>query len=138
MSAVVQRRQRIARVRRVQHLRAAAQAAQAEGRVTSLESTADHLSQLTLALAPGAGTLSGAQLGNMGELAMRLDTVRHGLTDTIVAARATALEEAAKRLQARILQESAERLEGRASRAVELLREQRLAAVHRHKVSARA
>jgi hypothetical protein len=66
-----------------------------------------------------------AQLSNAGELAMRLDTVRNGLTDSIVSARATALESAARRLEARIRQESAERLEERAAKALALLRERK-------------
>lgn len=131
MSALVQRRARLARVRRVQHLHAASQASQAESRAASLQSTADHLAQLAHALTPAPGGLSGAQLGNAAELAMRLDAVRDGMTDTIVAARATALDSAARRLEARIRQESAERLEEQAAHAVALLREQRLAAAHR-------
>ena len=69
--------------------------------------------------------MSAAQLSSAAELAMRLDTVRHGLTDSIVAARATALETAARRLEARIRQESAERLEERAATAIALLRDRR-------------
>ena len=138
MSALLDRRARIARVRRVQHLHAAAEAAQAEGRVASLESTADHLLQLTHALGHAPGGLSGGQLGNAAELAMRLDTVRHGLTGTIVAARSTALAQVARRVEARILQESAERLEERAARAIELVREQRLATIPSARTGGRA
>ena len=138
MSGLVQRRARIARVRRVQHLRAAGDAAQAEGRVTQLESTADHLAQLALALSPERGAWTGGQLGNAAELAMRLDKLRDGMTDSIVAARATALEQAARRLEARVRQESAERLEERATDAVEKMRERRLAAIHRFRPASAA
>ena len=137
MSALLDRRARIARVRRVQHLHAAAEAARAEGRVASLESTADHLAQLTHALAPMPGGLSGGQLGNAAELAMRLDAVRDGMTGTILAARSTALEQVARRVEARIHQESAERLEERAARAAETSREQRIAAIPRPRVGTR-
>lgn len=135
MSGGMARRARIARVRRVQHLQAAARAAQAERKADALESTADHLAQLRLVLAPEPGALSGAQLANAAELAMRLDMVRDGLTDAIVAARATALDRAARRLEARIRQESAERLEERARHAVALLRERPAGVAHRRKGS---
>jgi flagellar biosynthesis chaperone FliJ len=125
MTGLVQRRARFARIRQVQHLQAAAQAAHAEGRVNSLENTAAHLSQLCHSLTPTQGSMAAAQLSNAAELAMRLDTVRSSLTDTIVSARATAVESAARRLEARIRQESAERLEERASRALALLRERK-------------
>jgi flagellar biosynthesis chaperone FliJ len=129
---MVERRARIARVRRVQHLRAAGEAAQAEGRVAQLEGTADHLAQLASALVPDPGQgWSGAQLGNRAELTMRLDQLRHGMTDSIAAARANALEQAAKRLAARIAEESASRLESRAAEAFERDREQRRQVPHR-------
>jgi hypothetical protein len=123
VNGLVQRRARFARIRRVQHLQAAGQAAQAEGRAASLEDTAAHLGQLCHSLTPVQGPLVAAQLSNAAELAMRLDKVRNSLTDSIVSARATAVESAARRLEARIRQESAERLEERAARAVALLRE---------------
>jgi flagellar biosynthesis chaperone FliJ len=132
MSALVRQRARLARVRRVQHLRAAGDAAQAEGRVTQLEGTADHLARLSQALAPDPGLgWSGAQLGNAAELSMRLDQLRHGMTDSIATARASALEQAARRLEARIAEESASRLEERAAAAEERLREQRRQVPHR-------
>ena len=129
MSVLVERRARFARIRRVQHLQAAAHAAQAEGRANSLENTAAHLTQLCHSLSPAIGTIAAGQLSNAGELAMRLDAVRDGLSDSIVSARATALESAARRLEARIRQESAERLEERAARAIALLRERKLQAL---------
>ena len=125
MKRVVERRARFARIRRVQHLQAAATATQAEGRVASLENTAEHLLQLSHSLTPVAGTIAASQLSSAAELAMRLDTVRNGLTDSIVSARATALESAARRLEARIRQESAERLEERAAAAIALLSERK-------------
>ena len=128
MSALIERRARLARIRRVQHLQAAAQAAQAEGRATSLEDTAAHLAQLCHSLTPDRGAMAAAQLSNAAELAMRLDTVRNGLRDSIVTARATAVESAARRLEARIRQESAERLEERAARALATVNERKLQA----------
>ncbi len=125
MKGLVQRRARVARVRRVQHLQAAATAAQAEGRAAALEGTAAHLALLRHSLAPAQGMMAAAELSGAAELAMRLDAVRDGLTDSIVSARATALETAARRLEARIRQESAERLEERAAVAIALLRDRR-------------
>jgi len=138
VSAAIERRARIARVRRVQHLQAAADAARADGRVQHLENTADHLAQLTRALSPGPGALSGAALGNAAELAARLDTVRHGLAGPIADARSAALAGAMRRMEARIAQETAERLETRAHEAAALLRERRLAAVHRPRLGKQA
>jgi flagellar biosynthesis chaperone FliJ len=137
VKGLVQQRARFARIRRVQHLQAAGHAALAEGRASSLEDTAAHLTQLCHSLNPMQGTMAAAQLSNAAELAMRLDTVRNSLTDSIVAARATAVESAARRLEARIRQESAERLEERAARALALLRERKQqASTGRRKLSA--
>jgi len=126
MKALVKRRERVVRVRHVQHLQAAAQAAEAQGRVDSLELSAARLAELRGSLGFTPGTFSGAMLSNAGELAMRLDTARHGLTDAIVAARASAAQFAALRLEARIRQESAERLEEQAGIALAEQRERRL------------
>lgn len=125
MKGLVQRRARIARVRRVQHLQAAAEAAQAESRVASLESSAARLGELRRSLRTETGATNGALLSNIGELAMRLDSVREGLTDAIVGARASAERFAALRLEARIRQEGAERLGEKAQAALEDLRERR-------------
>jgi len=125
MKALVQRRERIARVRRVQHLQAAAHAAQADARVASLETSESRLTELRHSLTLEPGVFSGATLSNAGELAMRLDTARQGLTEAIVAARASAAQFAALRLEARIRQESAERLEEQAQTAFDELRERR-------------
>jgi len=127
MKALVDRRRRIVRVRRVQHLQAAAEASRAEGKVASLETSADRLLQLRAGLRLAPGTVNGAALSNVGELAMRLDTVRDGLTDAIVSARATAAQFATLRLEARIRQESAEKLDERAQAAFEEQRERRVA-----------
>jgi hypothetical protein len=126
MKGLVQRRERIARVRRVQHLQAAAKASQAEGKLVSLETSAARLVELRQGLSLQVGTVSGATLQNTGELANRLDQARHGLTDAIVNARATAASAAAQRLEARIRQESAERLEEQALAAREDMRERRV------------
>jgi len=125
MKDVIRRRERVARVRRVQHLQAAAQAAQAEGRVASLENSDARLVQLRTSLDLAPGLLSGAALSNVGELAMRLDQAREGLTDAIRSARASALHLAALRLEARIRQESAERLGEQAQAAFDEARERR-------------
>jgi hypothetical protein len=125
MKNLVDRRRRVVRVRRVQHLQAAAEAARAEGKVVSLESSAERLAELRESLGFALGMLSGAALSNVGELAMRLDTVRDGLTDAIVSARASAEQFAALRLEARIRQESAEKLGEQARVALAEERERR-------------
>ena len=118
MKAVVQKRARIARVRHVQHMQAAATVAAAEGHVNQLESSAEKLTMLRLSLTVLPGASSGAALCNAGELAMRLDTVRDGLTDAIASARAAASERAATRLEARRHEESADKLHARAGNAL--------------------
>lgn len=125
MKSVVKRRERIVRVRRVQHLQAQAVVAQAEGRLASLENSSDRLQMLRESLAVGTGGLSGAAFVNAAEMAMRLDSARAGLTDSIVGARAAVDKSAALRLEARIRQESAERLGEKAARALEAYRERR-------------
>jgi hypothetical protein len=126
MKALVDRRRRIVRVRRVQHLQASAEAARAEGKVASLETSAERLVELRMSLGLAPGTVNGAALSNVGELAMRLDTVRDGLTDAIVSARASAEQFAALRLEARIRQESAEKLGEQAQAALVEERERRV------------
>lgn len=118
MKQVVKRRARIARVRRAQHLQASAHAQMAENRVLTLEGQAGHLIRLASDLDATPGKATGRILANAGELAQRLRAARDGLTDAIVGARATALERAARRIEARIRQESAERLDQRARTAL--------------------
>jgi len=128
MKAVVQKRARIARVRRVQHMQAAAAAQSAEGQLHLLENSAARLTALRGSLALVPGVSSGAALGNSGELAMRLDDARIGLTDAIVSARSIAADRAAQRLEARRQKESAEKLGNRAATALVRLLEQRASA----------
>lgn len=118
MKEVVKRRARIARVRRAQHLQASAHAQLAENRVLTLEGQAGHLIRLASDLDATPGHSTGRMIANSGELAQRLRAARDGLTDAIVGARATALERAARRMEARIKQESAERLDQRARSAL--------------------
>lgn len=127
MKALLRRRERVVRVRRVQHLQAAAQAGEAAGKLNALEMSADRLLQLRSSLGIAPGAISGAALSNLGELAMRLDSVRDGLTDAIVGARASAAQFAALRLEARIRQESAERLGEQANLALNEQRDRRAA-----------
>ena len=112
------KRARIARVRRVQHSLAAASAARAENHAAMLETSAARLAQLRLSLSIGKGMSNGAAMANLGELAMRLDDARHGLTDAIASARASADQQADLRLAARRRQESANKLEARAAAAL--------------------
>lgn len=118
MKARVAKRQRIARVRRIQHDLASAAAARAENQVTMLENSAERLMQLRQSLTAGQGMSSGATLANLGELAMRLDAARNGLSDAIASARANAEHQANLRLDARRRQESADKLEARAAKAL--------------------
>jgi hypothetical protein len=128
MKAVIQQRARIARVRRVQHMQAAAAAQAAQGQLDQLQNSADRLAALRGSLAIVPGTCTGASLSNSGELAMRLDNARAGLTDAIVSARAVAADRAAQRLDARRRKESAEKLDERARDAAARLTEQRASA----------
>ncbi|WP_076071926.1 hypothetical protein [Sphingomonas montana] len=129
MKGLVRRRERIVRVRRVQHLQVAAAAAQAEGRALQLETTSDRLRDLRGSLAATPGVTFGAALANVNELGARLEKVRDGLTDAIVGARATAAEQAALRLAARIREESAVRLKERSDALWAADRERRLSRI---------
>lgn len=118
MKAKVAKRTRIARVRRIQHDLAAADAARAENHAAMLENSAERLMQLRQSLVARHGRSDGATLANLGELAMRLDAAREGLSDAIASARASAEYQAGIRLEARRRQESADRLESRAADAL--------------------
>src|ERR1700749_4207682 len=114
MKQLAERRARITRVREVQHLQAVSVAAAAEGKVVQLEGNAAKLAAMRMSLELAPGLTTGASLGNSGEMGLRLDTVRPGLTDAIGAAKAVALARVRDRTDADIRRESAERLETRA------------------------
>jgi len=133
MKAVAERRTRIARVRQVQHLQAVSEAAYAENKVVQLEGNAARLAALRLSLSLAPGMTNGAALGNTSELGLRLDEVRHGLTDAIGAARSIAATRAGERRDAHIARESAERLETRAVAELQRMIEERMAATIRRR-----
>jgi hypothetical protein len=134
MKALANRRARITRVREVQHLQAVSEAAAAEGKVVQLEGNAARLAALRMSLTLAPGMTSGATLGNAGEMGLRLDTVRHGLSDAIGAAKAVALARINDRRDADIRRESAERLENRAVAELQRMIEDRMAANIRHRM----
>ena len=133
MKALAQRRARITRVREVQLLHAVGEAAAAEGKVNQLEGNAAKLAAMRMSLTLAPGITTGAGIGNAGEMGLRLDTVRHGLTDAIGAAKAIALARANDRRDADIRRESAERLEGRAVVELQRLIEERMTANFRRR-----
>ncbi|MBW8743825.1 MAG: hypothetical protein JF628_05700 [Sphingomonas sp.] len=133
MKALAERRARITRVREVQHLHAIGEAAAAEGKVVQLEGNAARLAALRMSLTLAPGITTGAGLGNAGEMGLRLDTVRHGLTDAIGAAKAIATARAKDRRDADIRRESAERLETRAVAELQQMIEERMMANIRHR-----
>ena len=133
MKALAQRRARITRVREVQLLHAVGEAAAAEGKVNQLEGNAAKLAAMRMSLSLAAGITTGAGIGNAGEMGLRLDNVRHGLTDAIGAARAIATARANDRRDADIRRESAERLETRAVAELQQMIEERMMANIRHR-----
>jgi len=133
MKALAERRARITRVREVQHLHAIGEAAAAEGKVVQLEGNAARLAALRMSLTLAPGITTGAGLGNAGEMGLRLDTVRHGLTDAIGAAKAVATARLKDRRDADIRRESAERLETRAVAELQQMIEERMMANIRHR-----
>jgi hypothetical protein len=135
MSALLRQRQRIVKVRKIQHALAANAASAAAGRVRSLELSRERLLQMRAELRPVEGPTSGQALAQMGELAMRLDSARLGLGQTIESARSAAATREAERLVARRDQESAEKLETIANRAAEELAEQKLRGIFRRRAT---
>jgi len=133
MKALVKKRARITRVRAAQHLLAASAAASAEAQVTNLETNCVKLANLRDSLTLPVGPVSGAALQNRGELAVRLDNARHGLTGAIASAKANAEQKVAERLEARQRQESAAKLDARAVQALAEWTEARMAAAFRPK-----
>lgn len=135
MSAALRQRQRIVRVRKIQHALAANAAAEAAGRVRTLELSRARLLQMRAELKPVEGPTTGQALAQMGELALRLDSARLGLGPTIDSARSAAAMRDAERLVARRDQESAEKLEDIAYGAAEELAEQKLRGVWRRRLT---
>ena len=133
MKALVAKRARITRVRDVQHRLAMSAAATAEAHVANLETNAAKLASMRDSLTVPTGPTTGAALQNRGELAQRLDTARHGLSDAITSARAAAEQKIAERLEARQRQESAAKLDARAVQALSAWTEARMAANFRPK-----
>lgn len=131
MTARVRQFARIARVRRIQHGFASAAAVKAAGEAELLESSAARLAQLRAGLGAGAGETSGATLASLGELAMRLDKARAGLSTAISGARSIAQAREAVRLAARRDQESVERLGGKAAATAARLAERRMPVARR-------
>lgn len=131
MNRLVAQRGRIVRVRRLQHSLAAASAVEAAGKVQSLETSSARLAQLRDELRPPEGATTGASLGRIGELAMRLDSARLGLGRSIDNARTAAAAREGQRLAARRDQESAEKLEKAAAAAAAQLRDRPVAAASR-------
>jgi hypothetical protein len=133
MNALAQRRARITRVREVQLLHAVGEAAAAQGKVAQLEGNAAKLAAMRVSLTLAPGLTTGAGIGNAGEMGLRLDTVRHGLTDAIGAAKAIAQARVKDRSDADIRRESAERLEHRAVAELQRLIEERMTANFRRR-----
>ena len=133
MSALVQQRQRIVRVRRIQHDAAASAAVDAAQRVQMIEGNRARLKQMRGELQPLAGLTTGAALARIGELAMRLDEARFGLGTSLDAARVVAATREGERIAARRDQESAEKLKQAAAWAAEEQSERRLRGLGRRR-----
>lgn len=128
MSALVKRRERIARVRRIEHVLAAGGVAAAETQLAHLESSESRLTDLRCSLSTMTGSFAAETLAARAELALRLDEARFGLIDAITAARATVELRRGERIEARLRQESADRLGERAAQAVAKTAERRAGA----------
>ena len=133
----VRQRARIVRVRRIQHDLAALASAKASGHVQMLEGNSQRLQQMRAGLSSGPGRTSGAALASRGELAMRLETAREGLGQTIVGARAAASLREKARIGARRDQESAEKLEQKAASAASRVEDRRSDALFRPRIQKR-
>jgi hypothetical protein len=136
MKAAAAKRARVARVRAAQHLLAAAEAVTAEARLDQLEGNAAKLVMLRDSLTVAEGPTNGATLQNRGELAARLDRARHGMTDAIAGARATAVQRAQMRVEARQKQEGAAKLDARMAEALDAWLESKRAVPHRRRPAA--
>ena len=128
---LVRQRARIARVRKLQHDLAALAVTQANGHVQQLVLSRERLGSMRDVLTPQEGATLGADLASRGELAMRLDQARNGLTPTIANARANVERREIARLGARVKFESARKLEAKAIQSAEEADERRRMASHR-------
>ena len=128
MTALVGRRERIARVRRIEHALAAGVAAAADAQLAQLESSEARLTDLRCSLSAMTGSFAAETLAARAELALRLDEARFGLVDAITAARATVAVRHDERLEARKRQESADKLGERSAQAAAQTAERRASA----------
>ena len=126
MSLTLQRA-RVARVRRLQHQLAATAAASAADQVRALENNQQRLRQMRQGLGTEPGPTSGATLASRGELALRIEAARDGLSHSIVNASAAVRLREQARLRARRDQEAAAKLE-RQARSSDAQREEKRSA----------
>jgi hypothetical protein len=126
MNQVLKQRARIVRVRRLQHDLAASVAAEAAGKVQTLETSRRRLADMRNELCAVTGATLGSGLARIGELAMRLDVARQGLAPSLDSARAAAAQKERIRVSKRRDQESAEKLQQSAAAAAEALAERQM------------
>lgn len=133
MKGLVQRRQRVLRVRHVQHAMAVADAARARDEANGIASNIERLRKVRGELFETQGAASGASFAAMQELATRLEQAGRQLDGALYDARRRVEAKEGVTLVANREKEIATRLKERARADLEEWRENRLAALPRYR-----
>jgi flagellar biosynthesis chaperone FliJ len=133
MKGLVNRRQRVLRVRHVQHAMAVAETARARDEVAGIAHNIERLSRVRAELFGGEGLATGASLAAMQELATRLEQAGRQLDGALYDAKRKVETKEGLTLAANREKEIASRLKDRARATLEEWRENKLAALPRYR-----
>lgn len=133
MKGLVDRRQRILRVRHVQHAMAAAETARAKDEADGIARNAERLRRVRGDLFMNSGEEIGATFASMQELASRLEQAGRQLDGALYDARRKVETKEGLTLAANREREIAVRLKDRAHADLEEWRENKLAALPRYR-----
>lgn len=137
MKGLVNRRQRVLRVRHVQHAMAVADTARARDEANGIAHNIERLRKVRDELFATDGTATGASFAAMQELATRLEQAGRQLDGALYDARRKVEAKEGLTLAANREKEIASRLKDRARASLEEWRETKLAALPRYRRMAR-
>lgn len=133
MKGLVNRRQRVLRVRHVQHAMAAAETARARDAADGIAHNLDRLNRVRQELFGTQGVATGASFAAMQELATRLEQAGRQLDGALYDARRNVEAKEGLTIAANREKEIATRLKDRARADMEEWRENRMAALPRYR-----
>jgi flagellar biosynthesis chaperone FliJ len=133
MKKMVDRRQRVLRVRHVQHAQAVAETVRAQDEANSIAHNAERLHRVRAELFRNEGQANGASFAAMQELASRLEQAGRQLDGALYDANRRVEAKKDLSISANREREIASRLKDRAHAQLEEWRENRLAALPRYR-----